>query len=219
MIVGAVAVTAISFFCIPHWSAAFFVFPMVSILYVNLLGTLQCFGLHINGLTYVCVVVSIGLLVDFLMHILMKYYESLEASPEKTRNERVQETLETMGVSVMVGGFTTFLGVLPATISTAKIFTDICLSFVAIVLLGLTHGLILLPVMLSLVGPTVPWSIEEESSDKQDDALVEAPTMDLTMALSGPMDTNLNLFTDDSSEHAAQNEVESPKSQVSDISC
>lgn len=112
---------------------------------------LQFMGLHINGIFYFCVLVSIGLMVDFLLHILLRYYET---SPSKTRDERVKETLETMGSSIMLGGLTTFLGVVPLCFSTTKIFMIVFKSFFAMVVLGLAHGLILLPVVLSLIGPT-----------------------------------------------------------------
>ena len=107
--------------------------------------------MHINGIFYICVVVSVGLLVDFLMHILLRYYET---SHTKTRDERVKETLETMGASIMLGGLTTFLGVVPLCLSSTKIFMTVFLAFFAMVVLGVAHGLILLPVILSLVGPT-----------------------------------------------------------------
>lgn len=195
MIAGVVAVTAISFLTIPHWSGAVFVFPMIVVLYLNLLGTLQAFGLYINGLTYICVVVSIGLLVDFLIHILLSYYESLQASPHFTRDEHVKETLNSMGVSVLIGGVTTFLGILPATISTAKIFSDFCYSFVAITLLGLSHGLILLPVLLSLFGPT-----GRKCSDQDEDKIGEDRpecALEPTIAPSGSMNTWATSFGND----------------------
>jgi predicted RND superfamily exporter protein len=80
----------------------------------------------------------------------LRYYET---SPDKSRDERVKETLETMGTSILLGGTTTFLGVVPLFFSVTKIFMIVCLSFFAMVLLGLAHGLILFPVILSLVGP------------------------------------------------------------------
>jgi len=152
IISGVVSVTLIAFIFIPHWSAAFFVLPMIMVLYINLLGTVRFFGLDINGLTYICVVVAIGLLVDFLMHILLRYYES---RPDQTREDRVKETLQTMGVSIMVGGLTTFLGVLPLIFSSVNIFSTVFYAFFAMVTLGVSHGLILLPVILSYVGPTM----------------------------------------------------------------
>jgi predicted RND superfamily exporter protein len=123
-----------------------------------MLGMLQFFGLCINGITYICIVVAIGLLVDFLLHILLRYYECSSTSPSggiKSRDERVKETLETMGVSILVGGLTTFLGIIPAAISSLEIFMSVFYSFFSMVVLGCTHGLILLPVLLSYFGPTI----------------------------------------------------------------
>ncbi|CAB9513700.1 Pick C1 protein [Seminavis robusta] len=150
---GALALAVISFLLIPHWTAALFVTPMILVLYCNFLGTLQFFGLHINPIFFFVVLVSIGLLVDFLLHVLMRYYDTIVESPNMTRNERVKVTLVTMGSSIMLGGLTTFLGVVPLCLSTTKIFMIVFKGFFAMVVLGLAHGLILFPVILSLVGP------------------------------------------------------------------
>ena len=72
-------------------------------------------------MTYVTIVISIGLLVDFLMHVLLRYYETKGT----TREAKVKETLETMGASMMLGGFTTWLGVIPMALSTTSIFMTI----------------------------------------------------------------------------------------------
>lgn len=90
-VVGVVAVTAIGFLCIPHWTASLFVLPMMGVLYVDLIGKfqlsgsshqnlhfwgtddltlcpgiIQAAGLHINVVTHVVLAMSIGLLVDYL---------------------------------------------------------------------------------------------------------------------------------------------------------
>lgn len=177
---GIIAVTIVGFVLIPHWSATFFVFPIIIMLYFNLLGTLQLCGVHINPVTYVTIVIAIGLLVDFLMHILLRYYESTK----KTREAKVIDALETMGASMFMGGFTTWLGVIPLSLSSTKIFNTIVsstnpfsvrlfvnqriltsfsfhlsfvqfIAFFAMVSWGLLTSLILMPVILSLVGPLV----------------------------------------------------------------
>jgi hypothetical protein len=146
-----VAISVIGFLLIPHWSAVLFVTPLIMVLYVDLLGTLQFSGLKINPLTYVCLVVSIGLLVDFLMHIILRYYESTET----TREGKVKDTLKTMGASILVGGLSTCLGVIPLAFSTSGIMKTVFTSFVSMVTLGVGHGLILMPVLLSYFGPLV----------------------------------------------------------------
>lgn len=61
---GVVAVSLVAFILIPHRTAVMFVLPMITILYIDLMGTIQFAGLAINPLTYLCLVMSIGLLVD-----------------------------------------------------------------------------------------------------------------------------------------------------------
>jgi len=148
---GIVAITVIGFVLIPHWSATLFVTPLICVLYVDLLGTIQFAGLHINPLTYVCMVVSIGLLVDFLMHIILRYFES----SEPTRDLKVKDTLRTMGASILVGGLSTCLGVVPLAFSTSGLLKTVFICFISMVSLGVGHGLILLPVLLSYFGPEV----------------------------------------------------------------
>jgi len=58
---GVVAVSAAGFLFIPHWTAGLFTGPLMIMLYFNLLGTMQVFGIKLNAVTYVCVVISIGL--------------------------------------------------------------------------------------------------------------------------------------------------------------
>lgn len=113
-------------------------------------GALQFAGVSVNVVTYVCLVISVGLLVDFLMHILLRYYES----HGRTREEKVRDTLESMGPSILVGGLSTFLGVVPLAFSTNEVAKVVFISFFAMVTFGFGHGLIFLPVVLSIVGPT-----------------------------------------------------------------
>jgi Niemann-Pick C1 protein len=147
-IIGVVAVTAVATILIPHWSAGLFTLPLVCILYIDMLGFLQVAGAHVNTVSYIALVMSIGLLVDFILHILLRFYEC-----SGTRDEKVRETLRTMGSSILIGAISTFLGIIPLGFSTSEIFSTIFIAFIGLVILGSTHGLIFLPVVLSMVGP------------------------------------------------------------------
>jgi Patched family len=114
-------------------------------------GTLQFAGLAINPISYMCLVISIGLLVDFLMHVILRYYESTES----TRDAKVKDTLRTMGASILVGGLSTCLGTVPLAFASSEILRTVFVCFVALVSLGVSHGLILMPVLLSYCGPEV----------------------------------------------------------------
>jgi Patched family len=54
---------------------------------------------------------------------------------------------------VLVGGLSTFLGVVPLIFSQSDLMKALFYGFWGMVLLGLSHGIILLPVILSCVGP------------------------------------------------------------------
>jgi Niemann-Pick C1 protein len=147
-ILGMVAVAVISIAFIPHWTAAVFVMPLVIVLYIDLIGMLQMAGIDMNAVSYIGLVMSIGLTVDYLMHVLLRFYEA-----PGNRHEKVIDMFKTMGVSILVGGISTLLGTVPLAFSTSLVFHTIFIAFLGIVVLGLGHGLILLPVILSMWGP------------------------------------------------------------------
>ena len=173
-IMSVVAVTVISLFFIPHWTAVLFVFPFITCLCVNVLG-FQCIsGVQINAISYITLVMSIGLMIDYVMHILMRYYDS-----RGTRKERVQETMSSMGASIFLGAASTFLGVMCLSLSTSDILKDIFVAVVGLITFGDMNGLIFLPIALSNLGP------EEAQSASPDVTNLTSPKPD-AMSLSGP---------------------------------
>jgi len=190
------AVSVVTLIFIPHWTAVFFMVPMISIIYIDMMGKIdllhlsilnsvhhetltylssihlffpsagfmQLAGLYINAVSYVCLVISIGLIVDFLMHIILRYCESTKRS----RDARVIDTLETMGASILLGGLSTFLGILPLCLSTSTILRTVFTSLCTMVVLSITHGLIFLPVVLSVLGPEPKALPKEPRASKMD---------------------------------------------------
>merc|ERR1712150_377597 len=98
---------------------------------------------------YIGTVMSIGLMVDFVMHVTLRYLETAGTS----RTAKTKESLETIGASLLVGGMGTILGVLPLAFSSSEIFFTVFIIFFGLILLGLLHRLVLLPVLLSMIGP------------------------------------------------------------------
>ena len=111
---------------------------------------------------------SIGLIVDYLLHMLLKYYEI----PGVSRRDKSTKTLAIMGASVLAGGFSTFLGTLPLAFSKTSIIWIIFVSFITLVLVALAHGLMFLPVLLATFGPQDEFLLKPSHQYKSDDAVL-----------------------------------------------
>ena len=149
IILGVAAVTVTTIFFMPHFLAALYVLPMIVVTFVDLLGFLQLCGISVNGVSFIALVMSIGLLVDYIMHVALRYFESAKIG----RADKTKEILLTMGSSVLLGGMSTLLGTMSLAFTSTTIFYTIFVSFCGIVTIGISHGLVLFPVILSLVGP------------------------------------------------------------------
>uniref|UniRef100_A0A7S2MTM1 SSD domain-containing protein n=1 Tax=Helicotheca tamesis TaxID=374047 RepID=A0A7S2MTM1_9STRA len=143
------SVAVITLFFIPHPVGCVIVTLTVSVVFVDLLGLMQIAGLDINSVTSIGLVISIGLVVDFVTHVVHIYFEV----DEDTRDKKVEQTLMTMGKSILVGGFSTFLGTLPLCLGTSEVFWTFFVTFLGIVALGVSHGIMFIPVVLSLFAP------------------------------------------------------------------
>ena len=148
-ILGISSVVVFSFLFVPHPAGILFIAPTVCMIYADVLGVMHLCGLAINPVTYISLIMSIGLMVDYVLHIILRYFESQEMS----RKDKVVDVLSTMGASVLIGGISTILGSVPLSFSQSEIFFSVFIVFFSFVVLSFAHGLLFVPVVLCLCGP------------------------------------------------------------------
>ncbi|XP_066924192.1 patched domain-containing protein 3-like [Clytia hemisphaerica] len=112
----------------------------------ELFGIMYVWGVSLNALSMIILVMGIGFSVDYSAHIAHAFVKS----KKRTARERVYEALETMGSSVAMGGVSTFIGVMVKAFAVNEIFKIFFKMVFGIVILGLVHGLIILPIHLEL---------------------------------------------------------------------
>ena len=123
----------------------------ISVLFtlLNVGGFMHFWGLTIDTSAAILITIAMGLSVDYSAHIAHAFMVT-----EGSRNDRVIITLTNMGPAVLNGGFSTFLAFALLMSSASYVFITFFKIFFLIVVFGLFHGLIFLPVILSMIGPS-----------------------------------------------------------------
>jgi hypothetical protein len=143
-----VAVALITFVMLANVLSSVLVMLCVVLVDIDILGLMYLWGLSIDSVAIINLVLAIGLAVDYSVHVAHAFVQT-----PGTRQERVDHALEEMGTAVVHGAFSTFLAVLVLSVSKSYIFRIFFKQFFGICLFGAAHGLCLLPVLLSLIGP------------------------------------------------------------------
>mmetsp|Transcript_29738 Transcript_29738/g.79916 ORF Transcript_29738/g.79916 Transcript_29738/m.79916 type:complete len:916 (+) Transcript_29738:81-2828(+) len=124
----------------------------VASIYTDLLGVLYMLDIPLNGVSFVCLVMSVGLSVDYCVHIAHTYEHFYREAGKKglaARKEAVNAAMTKMGTSVLKGGWTTILGIFVIAFTSSVAFRTFFRILVFTVILGAIHGLILLPILLA----------------------------------------------------------------------
>ena len=162
---------ATTFFLMDLWSAILLV-CMLAMISAEVFGITGFLEIRFSSIPGIMIIASVGVAVEFTAPLTFYF---LKASPEPgekkmnflginlpscvahwfvTRNERMHKALEHRFTPIFNGSITTFLGIIMLAFAELPFirlyFFSILLS---IVFLGMLNGLILLPVLLSLVGP------------------------------------------------------------------
>jgi Niemann-Pick C1 protein len=130
---------------------AFIIIVMVFMIIVHMLGVMAIAGINANAVSLVNLVMTVGIAVEFCSHI-VRWFISCN---KKTRLDRAKSALSHMGSSVVSGiTFTKFLGVFILAFAKSQLFEVYYFRmYISMVFIGAAHGLILLPIVLSFIGP------------------------------------------------------------------
>jgi len=175
--VAIIAMLFIALMFIPHpISVTCVTLSMISIV-LGMFGFMHYWGLALSAITTVQIILSVGFCVDFTIHI----SHAFMTATGKNRNERVMTALEKVGVPILNGALSSILGILMLAFASSYILNSFFKTMLLVIVLGLAHALLFLPVMLSFVGPRrtsrpkvfIPistvarWPTSEEAQAKQ----------------------------------------------------
>ncbi|XP_072918995.1 protein patched homolog 1 [Hemitrygon akajei] len=130
------------------WTAGIIVF-ILAMMTVELFGIMGLMGIKLSAIPVVILIASVGIGVEFTVHVALGFLTAIG-----NKNMRSAAALEHMFAPVIDGAISTLLGVL---MLAGSEFDFIIRYFFAVLtiltILGILNGLVLLPVLLSVIGP------------------------------------------------------------------
>ncbi|KAK6590898.1 F55F8.1 [Cryptosporidium xiaoi] len=143
-----IAIELITLMLIPELMSGLFVIILMACIDIGLFGFMYYWNVKLNMVSMINLLLSMGFAVDYstlMTHTFSHCYG-------ETRNHRMIESLGLMGAPVCHGAMSTFLGIVVLSGSSSYIFTVFFKMMVMVVGFGIFHGVVVLPILLSIVG-------------------------------------------------------------------
>ncbi|ELT93330.1 hypothetical protein CAPTEDRAFT_224358 [Capitella teleta] len=159
MAVAAGCVIAMTFLVLASPIMAVYMSVCISIVLVDVMGAMYYWEMTIDAASSVVMIQAIGFAVDYCIHISESFL-----SHGGSRENRMKASLGKMDPAC---GLTSFAVLLPVFAAKSYIYTTFYKVFLLVWIFGLFHGLVFLPVLLSLIGPRAYLTIENECKEKE----------------------------------------------------
>uniref|UniRef100_A0A3P9A7K8 Patched domain-containing protein 3 n=1 Tax=Esox lucius TaxID=8010 RepID=A0A3P9A7K8_ESOLU len=145
--VVSVVMLVISLFLIPNPLCSLWVAFSVGSVIVGVAGFMAFWGVHLNSISMINLIICIGFSVDFSAHVSYAFV----ASTKDDVNEKAVDALAQMGYPIVQGALSTILGVVALAFSDSYIFRIFFQIIFLVIVFGLIHGVAFLPVFMTFL--------------------------------------------------------------------
>ncbi|PFH50535.1 hypothetical protein AMATHDRAFT_144865 [Amanita thiersii Skay4041] len=157
---GLAAVLVVTSLFLGSWRTGTIVTAVVALTVVSVMGVMPLLGINLNAISLVNLVICLGIAVEFCAHVARAFMSAGSGLPidhpagQKERDERTLIALIDVGPSVLSGiTITKLIGMSVLALTRSRLLEIYYFRmWLTLILSGASHGLILLPVILSLAG-------------------------------------------------------------------
>ncbi|MCL4126333.1 UNVERIFIED_CONTAM: hypothetical protein GTU68_036086, partial [Idotea baltica] len=144
-----IIVLLISFVLIPNIICSIWVaFSIVSI-ELGVIGIMALWNVKLNAISMVNLIMCVGFSVDFSAHFSYAYVRANGVDSK----DWTREALNSVGHPIILAGLSTIVGILPICFTDSDIFIIFFKIVLLVIILGVLHSLIYLPLFMRLFGP------------------------------------------------------------------
>lgn len=157
MAVGSLTIIVACLLLIPKPMCSIWVCITIFSINVGIFGYMSLWSVHLDFISMVTIIMSIGQSVDFSAHIAYHFAKEKRMNAE----QRVRESLYVLGTPIVQSAFSTWLGIVLIVIVENYTFHSFVKTSSLIILFGMLHGLVVLPVFLVVFRCGKDKSLEE----------------------------------------------------------
>lgn len=153
LFVATTTMLIVALLLIPNPLCALWVaFAIVSVI-VGVTGFMTYWDVRLDAISMIHLIICTGLSVDFSAHI--SY--AIVSSPKPKMNDKAVDALYLLGYPTVQAAVSTILGVVALFVASSYIFRAFFKIITLVILFGAVHGLIFIPVFLTLFGRCIAW--------------------------------------------------------------
>ncbi|XP_076629861.1 patched domain-containing protein 3 [Colletes latitarsis] len=153
VLLALICVMGMTAMLIAELQTCFWIFLCVLLTLLNVCGFMYFWGLTIDIASCIGLELGIGLSVDYAAHVAHAFVHAASETGSEDRMKRAHVAVRYIGAAVAYGAGSTLLALSMMAFSESYVFHAFLRIFILVIVFGLWHGLFLLPVILSTIGP------------------------------------------------------------------
>ncbi|XP_072743546.1 patched domain-containing protein 3 isoform X2 [Anoplolepis gracilipes] len=154
LMLALICVMSTTIILIAEIRTCFWILLCILLTLLNVCGFMYFWGQSIDMISCIGLQLAIGLSMDYAAHVAHAFlHTESRVDDDASRTTRALIAVRHIGAAVAHGAGSTFLAISMLALSKSYVFIAFFRIFFLVVLFGVWHGLIVLPVVLSIIGP------------------------------------------------------------------